>query len=116
MENKVRTIKINLDTKKRLEHFRVYRRETYNEILQRIFDILNICRTNPENARFRLVMLEKERKSNFLQKEIQSPQQKQTPQSSIKQISASLPSPLKTSPQNIFLRRKIQRQQEKQRS
>lgn len=69
MKNKITTIKINADAKKRLDNFRVYRRETYNDILQKIFDILNICRLNPENARIRLMMLEKEKKRNFASKQ-----------------------------------------------
>ena len=69
MGKKITTIKISLEIRNRLENLRVYRRETYNEILQKVFEILNICRANPDHARMRLIMLDRERKRNLGLKE-----------------------------------------------
>lgn len=60
MENKkISTIKLENGTKSRLEHLRVYRRETYDEILQKMLDILNIVRANPERARAKLIAIDR---------------------------------------------------------
>ena len=64
-KRKITTIKINVDTKSRLEHLKVYSRETYDDILKKMLEILNACRANPEQARARLISLDKERKHNF---------------------------------------------------
>jgi hypothetical protein len=52
-------------TKKRIDQLRVYPRESYDEIIIRILSILNTCRTEPDRARSRLALFEKERKRNF---------------------------------------------------
>ena len=60
--NKITTIKLTTSTKKRLDHLRLYKRETYDEILQKMLEILSICRSAPERARAHLITLDKQRK------------------------------------------------------
>lgn len=63
--SKISTIKLKNSTKDRLEHLKVYPRETYEEILLRVLDVLNLVRVNPERARTRLLILDKQRRRNF---------------------------------------------------
>ena len=58
----ITTIKLEKSTKARLDHLKEYRRETYEEILQKIFQILNLCRLNPERARSKLIAIDRKRK------------------------------------------------------
>ena len=62
---KITTIKINEKTKERIELLRVYKRESYDDILVKILEVLNICRASPDKARSRLMMIDKERKVNL---------------------------------------------------
>ena len=62
MPDKITTIKLSVSTKERLEKFRVYKRETYEEILRKIFDMLNICKVEPEKARSKLLSLDRQNK------------------------------------------------------
>lgn len=62
---KITTIKLSESTKKRIEHLKIYTRETYEEIIQRLLNILNVTIKNPEAARHKLISLEKQRKRNF---------------------------------------------------
>lgn len=64
-KSKITTIKIDESTKERIEHLRVYKRESYDEIMQNILEVLNMCRINPERARSRLILIDKERKRNL---------------------------------------------------
>lgn len=57
-KSKITTIKISHETKERIDKFRAHRRETYEEIAQRILNILNLCRINPEAAKLRLNKME----------------------------------------------------------
>ena len=45
------TIKLSKDTKKRLDNLREYRKESYDEILGKILNVLNICKIDPLKAR-----------------------------------------------------------------
>lgn len=63
-KGKITTIKLSEATKSRLDHLKLYQRETYEEIMQRFLEILNTCRQSPERARIKLIRLEKERKRN----------------------------------------------------
>lgn len=63
----ITTIKLNKLTKNRLDHLKVYQRETYEEIIKKMLDLLNTCKASPENARQRLIHLERERKMNQVQ-------------------------------------------------
>lgn len=60
MPNDITTIKLSRRTKERLEKLRVYSRESYDEMMERVLDVLNLCRTNPEKARARLIGLERQ--------------------------------------------------------
>ena len=62
---KITTIKVNDKTKSRIENLRVYKRESYDDILQKILEVLNLCRQSPDRARARLIMIDKERKRNI---------------------------------------------------
>ncbi len=62
---KITTIKLAENTKNRLDNLRVYQRETYNDILKKMLELLNACRVNPSAAQQRLILLDKERKRNF---------------------------------------------------
>jgi len=51
--NKVRnitTIKIYSETKERLDKLKEFKRETYDEILRKMFFILNVLKKNPDKA------------------------------------------------------------------
>ena len=61
----ITTIKITKKTKERIEHIRSYRRESYDEILQKMLEVLNVCRADPEKARAELIIIDKERKRNL---------------------------------------------------
>lgn len=63
MEHKeISTIKLKKETKARLDHLKIYRRETYDEILEKMLNILNLARQNPEQARARLIAIDKQRR------------------------------------------------------
>lgn len=62
---KITTIKLSDTTKSRIEHLKLYPRETYDEILQRILNILNASRQNPEKARSQLIIFDRQRQRNF---------------------------------------------------
>ncbi len=62
MDSKITTIKLSYETKKRLDAFRRYRRETYEEIVQHLLALLVLCRSAPERARARLIAIDKQRK------------------------------------------------------
>ena len=59
-ENKeITTIKLSKLTKERLSKLKSHKRETYEEILQEILNILNLCKANPLKARSKLISLDK---------------------------------------------------------
>lgn len=53
------TIKISKKTKERLDKLKVHHRESYEEILQRMLNILSICRIDPAKAQVKLKEIEK---------------------------------------------------------
>ena len=61
---KITTIKLKKDTKGRLEKLRIHKRESYDEIIQSILNVFNLCRVNPEKAQARLLSIEKAIKRN----------------------------------------------------
>lgn len=61
---KITTIKLNKSTKERIDHLRMYARETYDEIAQRMLEILNLCRINPEAARRKLIDIDRAKRKN----------------------------------------------------
>ena len=50
----ITTIKLEKETKKRLDKLKVHKRESYDDVLQKILSILNVCRVNPFQARIKL--------------------------------------------------------------
>lgn len=46
----ITTIKINKETKQRLDNLKEYNRETYDEVVKKLLFILNIIKKNPEKA------------------------------------------------------------------
>lgn len=63
--NKTTTIKISENTKTRVDNLQLYPKESYDDILQRLLSMLNLARTSPEQARAKLIVLDKQRKINF---------------------------------------------------
>jgi len=47
----ITTIKIEKETKQRLEKLREYKKESYDEILRKILGILNVVKIEPEKSR-----------------------------------------------------------------
>jgi hypothetical protein len=46
-KNKITTIKIEENTKKRIDQLKEYKMETYNEVLNKMINIINITIRNP---------------------------------------------------------------------
>lgn len=63
--NEITTLKLKAKTKERLEKLKTHKRESYDEALQRILNILNICRQNPEQALVKLKRIDKARAVNL---------------------------------------------------
>jgi len=57
---KITTIKLQKSTKERLDKLKKYPKESYEEVLQEVLHILNVCRANPEKARSSLVFIDKQ--------------------------------------------------------
>ncbi len=93
--NKITTIKLTRTTKSRLEKLKSYKRETYDEILEKILEILNISRISPERARARLISIDRQNKKTNRKNIIQ----KQNPQK-IRASSQQQSSLINQSPQN----------------
>ncbi len=63
---KITTIKIDKETKIRLDKLKVHAKESYDEIIQKILFILNLCKASPEEAKGRLLAIDKIKKLNEL--------------------------------------------------
>ncbi len=63
-KNNITTIKLSRETKARLDNFKVYRRETYEEIVEKVLQILNLCRASPERAKSRLIAIDRQRRKS----------------------------------------------------
>jgi hypothetical protein len=50
-EEKITTIKLNVETKMRVEKLREHSRESYDDILRKILYVLNTARESPEKAK-----------------------------------------------------------------
>lgn len=82
-KTEITTIKIRKKTKTRLDNLKEYRRETYDEILEKIFEILNLSKVNPERARSRLLDLDRKNKKIDNKSEIKIMQNKKDSQERI---------------------------------
>jgi len=60
----ITTVKIQKQTKERLNKLRVHQKDSYDEIIQRILGILNVCRRDPDVAQESLIKLESLAKKN----------------------------------------------------
>src|SRR3989344_8193835 len=65
----VTTIKISMETKSRLDKLKEYKKESYEEIMQKIFLIINILKVNPVKARKILKRIEFEKLAEIKEKE-----------------------------------------------
>ncbi|MDP3881363.1 MAG: hypothetical protein Q8Q31_00600 [Nanoarchaeota archaeon] len=65
MEKKITTIKLSKGTKNRLDNLKIHPRETYEEVLQRMLEILNLCIINPLRAKMQLIKIDNLRKEEI---------------------------------------------------
>jgi hypothetical protein len=56
---KITTIKISTETRSRLMNIKEYDRETYNELINKLFYIVNVCKNDPFKAQKILENLDK---------------------------------------------------------
>ncbi len=53
------TVKLDRETKKRLDKLKVHPRDSYDDVLQKILSILNLCKVNPMQARTKLIEIDR---------------------------------------------------------
>jgi len=63
----VTTLKLEKETKERLEKLREHKRETYDDIIRKILYVLNTARDSPDKARTILEFIDEKRKRMFQQ-------------------------------------------------
>ena len=59
---KITTIKLSKNTKGRIDSLKEYKRESYEEIIEKILEILNVCKMNPLKARAKLIKIDRQHK------------------------------------------------------
>ena len=59
MKTEITTIKLQKNTKVRLDKLKKHKRESYDESIQNILEILNLCRINPERAKSKLMEIDR---------------------------------------------------------
>lgn len=64
--SKITTIKVDKETKLRLDKLKIHEKESYDEILQKILYILNLCKSGSSEARARLLAIDKAKALNQL--------------------------------------------------
>lgn len=62
MTKEITTIKLSKKTKSRLDNLKEYRRETYEEIINKILDVMNLFKTDPEEVKRHLSLMDQKRK------------------------------------------------------
>ena len=65
----ITTIKLKKSTKSRLDKLKTHKRDSYEDVTQRIMEILNLCRIKPEKAKEKLVEIDRQNKA-ISQKEL----------------------------------------------
>ncbi len=65
MNNRITTLKLEKETKERLEKLREHKRETYDDIIRKILFVLNMVRENPEKAKAILEFIDEKRRRMF---------------------------------------------------
>lgn len=63
------TIKISKKTKKRIDNLKEYKRESYEDIIEKILDVLNICKTDPIKAKSKLIQIDNQHRDNIENKD-----------------------------------------------
>ena len=66
MKLETTTIKIAKKTKARLDTLKEYKRESYEEIVEKILEVLNTCRASPAKARDKLIQIDTAHKEKIL--------------------------------------------------
>jgi len=64
-KDKTTTLKLEKETKERLEKLREHKRETYDDIIRKILFVLNMVRDEPEKARAILEFIDEKRRRMF---------------------------------------------------
>lgn len=64
-KNNITTLKLEKETKDRLEKLREHKRETYDDIIRKIMYVLNTVRDEPVKARAILEFIDEKRKRMF---------------------------------------------------
>tara|TARA_Y100000310_G_scaffold118516_1_gene117397 strand:- start:6320 stop:6583 length:264 start_codon:yes stop_codon:yes gene_type:complete len=86
MTNKITTLKLETETKQRLEKLREHKRETYDEIIRKMLFILNKARIEPEKAQGILEIIDEKRKRMFEEKkQVEKEKTEKETKSTIKQ-------------------------------
>lgn len=60
-KNKITTLKLEKETKDRLDRLREHKRETYDDIIRKILAVLNMVREDPGKARTILEFIDEKR-------------------------------------------------------
>jgi hypothetical protein len=61
----ITTIKLQKETKYRIEKLKEHKRETYEDLLRKMLGILNITKRDPEKARSIIEKIDETRARNF---------------------------------------------------
>lgn len=64
-DNNITTLKLEKETKERLEKLREHKRETYDDIIRKIMYVLNTVRDEPVKAKAILEFIDEKRKRMF---------------------------------------------------
>jgi SPX domain protein involved in polyphosphate accumulation len=64
-QDKVTTLKLEKETKERLERLREHKRETYDDIIRKILFVLNMVRDDPTKAKAILEFIDEKRRRMF---------------------------------------------------
>ncbi|MEM4605628.1 MAG: hypothetical protein QW103_01145 [Candidatus Pacearchaeota archaeon] len=65
MAKNTTTLKLEKETKERLEKLREHKRETYDDIIRKILFVLNMVRESPEKAKAILEFIDEKRRRMF---------------------------------------------------
>jgi hypothetical protein len=75
-DSKITTVKLRAETKARLNKLKEYAHESYDEIIGKILEILNLCKNNPDKAgkilyRINFKRLKLKNSSQYSEKELE---------------------------------------------
>lgn len=65
MTSDISTVKLSKKTKERLLKLKVYKNETFEEIIEKMLNVLNLCKQDPSAAKQALGTLDAQRKINM---------------------------------------------------